>query len=114
MFERYVCFLGSTFRTRLEMVLNRLGTRFGISDKRGTLVVPKLTHEDLAEMIGSCRPMVSKLIGDMIKKGLLARGEKRQFILRPKEGTSTTPAFHDIPARPSDGSCRQITQPNNR
>jgi hypothetical protein len=29
MFERYVWFLGSTFRTRLEMVLNHLGTRFG-------------------------------------------------------------------------------------
>ena len=36
-------------------------------------------------MIGSSRPMVSKLIGDMIKEGLLARGEKRHFILRPKE-----------------------------
>ena len=89
MFERYVWFLGSPFRTRLEMVLNSLGTRFGVSDNRGTLVVPELSHEDLAEMIGSSRPMVSKLIGDMIKEGLLARGEKRHFILRPKERTST-------------------------
>src|ERR1700740_1892139 len=56
MFERYVWFLGSPFRTRLEMVLNSLGTRFGVSDKRGTLVVPELSHEDLAEMIGSSRP----------------------------------------------------------
>jgi hypothetical protein len=39
-------------------------------------------------MIGSSRPMVSKLIGDMINEGLLARGEKRHFILRPKERTS--------------------------
>jgi hypothetical protein len=94
MFERYVWFLGSPFRTRLEMVLNSLGTRFGISDNRGTLVVPELSHEDLAEMIGSSRPMVSKLIGDMIKKGPLARGEKRHFILRPKERTSTVTSNH--------------------
>ena len=33
--------------------------------------------------------MASKLIGDMIKEGFLARGEKRHFILRPKEGGST-------------------------
>ena len=52
-------------------------------------MVPELSHEDLAEMIGSSRPMVSKLIGDMIKEGFLARGEKRHFILRPKEGAST-------------------------
>jgi CRP/FNR family transcriptional regulator, cyclic AMP receptor protein len=94
-FERYVCFLGSPFRIRLEMVLNGLGTRFGIDDKRGTLLVPELSHEDLAEMIGSSRPMVSKLIGDMIQEGLLARGEKRHFILRSKPSTSTV-ASDDI------------------
>jgi CRP-like cAMP-binding protein len=88
-FERYVWFLGSSFRTRLEMVFHRLGTRFGINDKRGTLVMPELSHEDLAEMIGSSRPMVSKLIGDMIEEGILERGEKRHFILRPKDKTST-------------------------
>jgi|HubBroStandDraft_6_1064221.scaffolds.fasta_scaffold514467_1 CRP/FNR family cyclic AMP-dependent transcriptional regulator len=90
MFERYVWFLGSPFRIRLEMVFDALGTRFGISDKRGTLVVPELSHEDLAEMIGSSRPMVSKLISDMIKEGLLARGEKRHFILRPRTSTHTS------------------------
>ena len=88
MFERYMAFLGSPFRTRLEIVLNSLGTRFGVDDKRGTLLVPELSHEDLAEMIGSSRPMVSKLIGDMIQEGLLARGGKRRFILRPGQRTS--------------------------
>jgi len=79
-------------------MLNSLGTRFGIYDKRGTLLVPELSHEDLAEMIGSSRPMVSKLISDMIEEGFLARGEKRHFILRHKERTSTRPTFHDVPA----------------
>src|SRR6266436_250894 len=89
MFERYVWFLGSPFRTRLEIVLNSLGTRFGVDDKRGTLLVPELSHEELAEMIGSSRPMVSKLIADMIQEGLIARGGKRRFILRPGQRTST-------------------------
>jgi CRP-like cAMP-binding protein len=82
MFERYVSFMGSSFRHRLEAVLTNLGTRFGINDKRGTLIVPELSHEDLAEMIGSSRPMVSKLIGDMTREGILTRGEKHHFILR--------------------------------
>jgi CRP/FNR family transcriptional regulator, cyclic AMP receptor protein len=97
MFERYVSFLGSSFRNRLEMVLNSLGARFGIDDKRGTLLALELSHEDLAEMIGSSRPMVSKLIGEMIQEGLLARGEKRHFILRSKQGSSL-PASDDIPS----------------
>jgi len=98
MFERYVWFLGSPFRTRLEMVLASLGARFGINDKRGTLLVPELSHEDLAEMIGSSRPMVSKLIGDMTQEGLLVRGEKRHFILRPRPGRSAIPSDHRQPS----------------
>jgi CRP/FNR family transcriptional regulator len=98
MLERYVWFLGSPFRTRLEIVLDSLGTRFGIYDKRGTLVVLELSHEDLAEMIGSCRPTVSKLINDMIKEGLLARGQRRRLILSPKERTSSVAPSAQSPA----------------
>jgi CRP/FNR family cyclic AMP-dependent transcriptional regulator len=92
MFERYITFIGSSFRVRLEMVLNRLGSRVGIEDKRGILLMPELGHEDLAEMIGSSRPMVSKLIGDMTREGLLTRGEKRHFILRNKPRPLTVPS----------------------
>jgi len=53
-----------------------------IDDKRGTLIMLELSHETLAEMIGSSRPMVSKLVDDMLREGLLARSEQRhQFIL---------------------------------
>jgi hypothetical protein len=61
-----------------------LGTRFGVEDRRGTLIILKLSQEDLAEMIGSSRPMVSKLVGDMVEEGMLARGEQHHFIL-PRE-----------------------------
>ena len=80
----HVSFISSSFRERLERVLHNLGARFGASDRRGILLVPELSHEDLAEMIGSSRPMVSKLIADMTNEGLLARGEKRRFILLAK------------------------------
>jgi CRP/FNR family transcriptional regulator, cyclic AMP receptor protein len=81
LFERYARFVGLPFRERLEMVFEDLGARFGVDDKRGTLIILQLSQEDLGEMIGSSRPMVSKLVGDMIKEGFLARTQQRQFIL---------------------------------
>jgi len=45
-------FLGYSFRVRLGMVPGRL------EDTRGTLLVPELGHNDLAQMIGSSRPVV--------------------------------------------------------
>ena len=58
---RYATFLGMSLRKRLEIVLGELAERFGVPDSRGTLLLPELAQEELAEMIGSSRPMVSKL-----------------------------------------------------
>jgi hypothetical protein len=93
------------------MVLKRLGTRVGIEDKRGTLIMPELGHEDLAEMIGSSRPMVSKLISDMTREGLLTRGENRHFILcmQPRPST-TTPADAFQPSIRANGVSKQTAR----
>jgi CRP/FNR family cyclic AMP-dependent transcriptional regulator len=82
MFEWYTTFMGLSFRERLQLVLENLKVRVGVNDRRGVLLLPALTHEDLAEMIGSSRPMVSRLINDMAEDGLLVRGEKQHYVLR--------------------------------
>lgn len=73
-------FLGMSFRERLEVVLNELAAKFGVRDTRGILLMPELAHSDLADMIGSSRPMVSRLIAEMTEEDLLLR-QGRQFIL---------------------------------
>jgi biotin operon repressor len=75
--------MGLPFRERLQLVFDNLGLRVGVSDQRGVLLLPILTHEDLAEMIGSSRPMVSRLISAMAEDGFLVRSEKQHFVLRP-------------------------------
>jgi predicted transcriptional regulator len=102
LFERYAGFIGLSFRERLEVVFRNLGARFGVHDKRGTLIDLKLSQNNLAEMIGSSRPMVSKLVDDMVQEGLLARNEKHQFIvLRIRERESKLAS--SIDAFRSDG-----------
>ncbi|MGH7932962.1 MAG: Crp/Fnr family transcriptional regulator [Candidatus Binataceae bacterium] len=78
--HQYAVFLGLSFRERLEAVLRDLGTRFGAKEKRGLLLLPELSHMDFAEMIQSSRPMVSRLIAQMIEEGLMER-RGRQYIL---------------------------------
>ena len=80
-FERFAGLIGLSLRERLEMVFQDLAARFGVRDDRGVLIMPKLSQEELAEMIGSSRPMISKLLADMANEGLLARSEHR-LILR--------------------------------
>jgi CRP-like cAMP-binding protein len=76
----YAVFLGLSFRERLQAVFRELANRFGVKDKRGILLLPELSHTDLSEMIQSSRPMVSRLIGEMVSDGILGR-RGRQYIV---------------------------------
>lgn len=78
---RYATFLGMSLRKRLEVVLGELAERFGVPDSRGTLLLPELAQEELAEMIGSSRPMVSKLLTEMTEHGHLIREGRRHILI---------------------------------
>ncbi|MFZ1890374.1 MAG: Crp/Fnr family transcriptional regulator [Candidatus Binataceae bacterium] len=77
----FATLLNLPFWQRLEVVLNDLSLRFGVKDSRGTILIPDLAHEDLAEMIGCSRPMVSRLIAEMAEGGLLSRRGKQYLLL---------------------------------
>jgi CRP/FNR family transcriptional regulator, cyclic AMP receptor protein len=77
----FATLMGLSFWRRLEVVLTDLAARFGASDMRGILLIPELCHEDLAEMIGSSRPMVSRLIRLMMDNQLIARCGKQYLLL---------------------------------
>jgi CRP-like cAMP-binding protein len=73
-------YLGMNFSKRMEAVLGDLARKFGVKDSRGTLLISELGHADFAEMIGSSRPMVSRLIAEMVaNKRLLYDG--RHYIV---------------------------------
>jgi CRP-like cAMP-binding protein len=92
MAQWFGAFLGMSFRERLEVVLHELGARFGVRDKRGILLMPELSHADLADLIGSSRPMVSGLIADMTEEGLILRQGKRSVLLKAFAGEQSDPA----------------------
>jgi len=78
----YASLLGMSYRERLELVLAELGRKFGAPDDDGIAITFEPAHGDLAEMIGSSRPMVSRLIADLIKQGEIARRGRLYILLR--------------------------------
>ncbi len=78
----WTSFLGLPFQQRLEVVLSDLGRRVGVHDNRGTLIIPELSQADLAEMIASSRPLVSRLLNEMEERGLVQRRGKQYILLK--------------------------------
>ena len=67
-----------------ELLLN-LGVEHGIADIRGTVVGLKITHQEMANLIGSTRETVSLTLSQFKRKGLI-QTEGRKVILADPEG----------------------------
>jgi CRP/FNR family transcriptional regulator, cyclic AMP receptor protein len=78
----FTTLLNLPFWDRLTTVLTDLAKRAGVRDAEGIILIPEIFHEDLAEMIGCSRPMVSRLIAQMVDSGLLARRGKQYVLLK--------------------------------
>ena len=85
---------------RLTIVLSDLAKRVGVIDSAGTILLPDIVHDDLAEMIGCSRPMVSRLMAQMIDARLIARRGKQFVLLKNwdlnRKGRSTKKAVRRL------------------
>jgi CRP/FNR family transcriptional regulator, cyclic AMP receptor protein len=70
---------------KLGELLLQLADDYGVDDSRGTLVAVKITHQEMANLIGSTRETVSLTLSQFKRKKLIAT-EGRKIILVDREG----------------------------
>jgi CRP-like cAMP-binding protein len=70
---------------KLAELLLKLAAEYGIEDSRGTLVALKITHQEMANLIGSTRETVSLTLSQFKRRGLI-QTDGRKVILADREG----------------------------
>lgn len=70
--------------SKLAELLLQLAQEYGVEDSRGTLVALKITHQELANLIGSTRETVSLTLSQFKKKKYIAT-EGRKVIIADSE-----------------------------
>ena len=74
---------------RVDFMLYRLLTwlakRFGSEVERGHLIDMILTHQDIAEILGTSRVTVTRTLGNFQQQGLINRLPLHRIILQPSE-----------------------------
>lgn len=73
--------LFKTAHARLASLFLELGEDFGVRDSRGLIVNLKLTHKEMASLIGATRETVSFAILDLRRDGLILTESKRVIIV---------------------------------
>jgi CRP-like cAMP-binding protein len=70
----------------VRQLLAWLTDRFGEEDRKGRIIGLQLTHQEIAELIGSTRVTVTRIINDLEKIGVLSRkGRKLLFLAESNE-----------------------------
>ncbi len=67
---------------RLWFLLKWLASKFGRRIKQGQLIDFKLTHQELAEAIGTTRITVTKILNQFEREGLILRPKTKCIILK--------------------------------
>jgi CRP-like cAMP-binding protein len=71
--------------SKLAELLIKLGLEYGVDDARGTMVALKITHQELANLIGSTRETVSLTLSQFKRKKFICT-EGRKVIISDSEG----------------------------
>lgn len=85
---RLLEYLSMGIRCRLTHALSEIAEHFGVADLRGRLITLRLSHEDLAALVGASRPMVSKHLKELEGDGVLAREKGRYRMLNCEAAAS--------------------------
>jgi len=74
----------STAEARIRMGIHQLAKRHGIRDAHGTIIDLKITHQELAEMVGTSRETVTRVMSRLREQGIIEIDQRRITLLNPK------------------------------
>ena len=74
----------STADARIRMGIYQLAKRHGIRDAHGTIIDLKITHQELAEMVGTSRETVTRTLTRLKEQGIIEIEQRRMTLLDPQ------------------------------
>lgn len=115
---RLLTFLTMTVRRRLTHAIEEIADSFGVADARGRLITLRLSHEDLAALVGASRPMVSKHLKELASDGVVTKQHGRYVVLQRKPGAASDGDGAAVEGAPGNGSRSRarigVDQPSGR
>jgi CRP/FNR family transcriptional regulator, cyclic AMP receptor protein len=74
----------SSAEAKIRMGVYQLSKRHGIQDAHGTIIDLKITHQELAEMVGTSRETVTRVLSHLRDEGIIEIEQRRITLLKPQ------------------------------
>ncbi len=75
----------SNAEARIRGGLLELSRRHGVVDSRGVIINLKITHQELAEMVGTARETVTRTLALLQQKGTIQMEQRRIIVTNPRD-----------------------------
>jgi CRP/FNR family transcriptional regulator, cyclic AMP receptor protein len=115
MLQRYTQFVGLTVRERLAGALLELSAKFGAEEARGVMLTLKLTHADLAELVGASRQRTTEQLIEFENQQMIIRDGRRLIIvpdrLRALADANAAPGSEQVRHRAPAFQRRAVRKP---
>jgi len=72
-----------TADSKIRQGIYDLAKKHGIRDAHGTIIDLKITHQELADMVGTSRETVTRVIARLKRQGVIEITERRMTLLNP-------------------------------
>jgi CRP/FNR family transcriptional regulator len=80
----------STAEARIRGGIRQLSMKHGVADARGIIIDLKITHQEIAEMVGTSRETVTRTLARLQKDGIIQIEGRRIILLDPHKLMSHT------------------------
>jgi CRP-like cAMP-binding protein len=90
--EQYTQCRRDTVQQRIARILRELSQRFGVQDARGTILSVRLTHQELAELVGAARQQVTVQLQELERRGGILREDGKLIVRKEMLDVLSQPA----------------------
>jgi len=70
---------------RIRAGILQLSRKHGVQDARGIIINLKITHQELAELVGTSRETVTRCLARLQRRGIIQLEHRRIILLKPME-----------------------------
>jgi CRP/FNR family cyclic AMP-dependent transcriptional regulator len=71
----------SAAEARIRLGIHQLANRHGIRDSHGIIIDLRITHQELAEMVGTSRETVTRVLAQLKRQGVIEINQRRITLL---------------------------------
>lgn len=78
--QRMMHLVASDVQARIKLALANLAEQYGVRDEKGVRIEMRITHQELADMVGTSRQSVTSILNELKRQGVIHLAQRHLWV----------------------------------